>query len=68
MQSKRLEFGGKEGPGPGEYEPYRSVPETLVENLNNPDAAADRTRFNSKIPRYHEMVAKEEEKKVSSLC
>ncbi len=23
MTSKRMEFGGKEGPGPGEYEPYR---------------------------------------------
>ena len=64
LASKRTEFGGKDGPGPGEYEPYKAVADLVVENLNNPEGMGDRTRFDSRIPRYHEWVAKEQEKKV----
>ena len=53
-------FQGKDGPGPGEYEPYRP-PENLVEHLNmEPDSA----RIEPNLPRYHEIIVKEEEKKV----
>ena len=62
----RTNFGGKEGPGPGEYEPYTVAANMIVENLNNPDGA-DRTKFDSKIPRYHEWVEKEEARKVRIL-
>ena len=65
LASKRTDFGGKDGPGPGEYEPYKASTELIVENLNNPEGHIDHTRFNSKIPRYHEWVTKEEERKVS---
>lgn len=57
--SRRMDFGGKEGPGPGEYEPYKP-PEILVENLNVLD---EKQRYEAKLPRYHELVVKEEEKK-----
>ena len=61
-----MEFGGKEGPGPGEYEPYKSGAELVVEHLNIPEGN-DHARFDAKIPRYHELVVKEEEKKVSDV-
>ena len=61
--AKRTQFGAKEGPGPGEYEPYKTGTDLIVENLNIQDGG-DRTRFDSKIPRYHELVEREEQKKV----
>ena len=56
-----MDFSGVDGPGPGEYEPY-SKPEVVMEHahLNT----EDKTQFESNIPRYHEMVVKDEEKKV----
>lgn len=60
--ARRMDFGGKEGPGPGEYEPYKP-PELVVENLNMLD---DKQRFEARLPRYHELVVKEEEKRVSN--
>lgn len=60
MTSKRMNFGGKEGPGPGEYEPMVRQ-STEVEHANIPEA--DRKKFDAKLPRYHEVVVKEEEKK-----
>ncbi len=36
MTSKRMEFGGKDGPGPGEYEPYRYNLEKSVNVLHCP--------------------------------
>ncbi|KAK3090851.1 hypothetical protein FSP39_015224 [Pinctada imbricata] len=50
---------GKLGPGPGEYEPYQNV-QKQVENVNAPE---EYTRFEARIPRYHEAIVKDEEKK-----
>ena len=63
MASKRLDFSkGKFGPGPGEYEPYRDAV-MKAENLNAvPEEQTQ--RYEARIPRYHEAVVKEEEKKV----
>ena len=49
------------GPGPGDYEPYREA-SIRAENLNA--QIDEQTRFEARIPRYHEAVQKEEEKKV----
>lgn len=49
------------GPGPGDYEPYTNV-QNKAENLN---AIEESTRFEARIPRYHEAIVKDEEKKVS---
>ncbi|KAL5018397.1 hypothetical protein ScPMuIL_004119 [Solemya velum] len=60
LTAKRTEFGGKMGPGPGDYEPYRDIP-VKPENLNLvTDEAA---KFEAQIPRYHESIVKDEEKK-----
>ena len=63
MTSKRMNFGGKEGPGPGEYEPVLKQASAEVEHANMPDT--DKKKFDAKLPRYHELVAKDEEKKVT---
>lgn len=63
--TKRTDFSGKPGPGPGEYDPQYDIslrPEHL--NLRDEDKGK---KFEAKIPRYHEWVVKEEEKKVSLL-
>ena len=52
---------GRMGPGPGDYEPYTNV-QNKAENLN---AIEESTRFEARIPRYHEAIVKDEEKKVS---
>lgn len=59
MTSKRTEIGGKAGPGPGEYEPYSEV-NIRPENLN---AKEETRRFEAVIPRYHEAIVRESEKK-----
>lgn len=60
--SKRLDLSkGRMGPGPGDYEPYSNV-QNKAENLN---AIEESTRFEARIPRYHEAIVKDEEKKVS---
>ncbi|XP_077999351.1 sperm-tail PG-rich repeat-containing protein 2-like [Glandiceps talaboti] len=59
--AQRMDFGGKHGPGPGEYDPYHERELVIVENLNAPKAE-DR-RFEAKLPRYHEMVVQHEEKR-----
>ncbi len=66
LTSKRMDFGGKDGPGPGEYEPYR---ENALMNLNVEHAniqASGRQQMDAKLPRYHQLVVQEEEKKVIS--
>lgn len=60
LTSKRMDFVGKPGPGPGEYEPYMEVP-IRAENLNATREEAQ--RFDANIPRYHEVVVKDAEKK-----
>ncbi|XP_070544297.1 sperm-tail PG-rich repeat-containing protein 2-like [Ptychodera flava] len=57
--SRRMDFGGKHGPGPGEYDPYRDQ-NLQVENLN---ARVIEKGFDSKLPRYHEMIVQQEEKR-----
>lgn len=62
LASKRLDLSkGKMGPGPGEYEPYRDA-SMKAENLNS--IAEEQVRFEARIPRYHEAIQKDVEKKV----
>lgn len=59
--SKRLDLSkGRMGPGPGDYEPYTNL-QNRPENLN---AIEESHRYEARIPRYHEAIAKDEEKKV----
>jgi len=59
--SQRMEFKGCRGPGPGDYDPYKKPSLTtpmdiiLEENRKKP--------FESQLPRYHEMIAHQENKK-----
>ncbi|XP_033103681.1 sperm-tail PG-rich repeat-containing protein 2-like [Anneissia japonica] len=59
MASQRMDFSGNHGPGPGEYNPHQvKCMETELMK------AKDGTRvFDSKLPRYHEMIVQEVEKK-----
>ncbi|XP_002731483.1 sperm-tail PG-rich repeat-containing protein 2-like [Saccoglossus kowalevskii] len=57
--SQRMDFGGKYGPGPGEYNPYTDS-ELTIENMN---ARAEEKKYDSKLPRYHEMIVQQEEKR-----
>ena len=61
--SRRMDFGGKEGPGPGEYEPYKPAI-AHAENMNIHEE--EKGKFESRLPRYHELVVQQEEKKVTS--
>lgn len=60
LTAKRMDFSGKEGPGPGQYEPYV---QNLMEAENLNIAPQDRVRHEINIPRYHEAVVQTEEKK-----
>lgn len=60
LSSKRTDFGGRGGPGPGDYEPYRDVA-ARAENANIHEE--DHVRFESRIPRYNEAIVKDVEKK-----
>ncbi|EDO38402.1 predicted protein [Nematostella vectensis] len=59
--SKRLQFKGNAGPGPGDYNPYQDpgikVPMDIIveESRKQP--------FESALPRYHQVIVQEEEKK-----
>ncbi|XP_048761282.2 sperm-tail PG-rich repeat-containing protein 2-like [Ostrea edulis] len=58
--SKRMDLSkGRLGPGPGDYEPYTGI-QNKVENVN---AVEESQRFEARIPRYHEAIVKDEEKK-----
>jgi hypothetical protein len=63
LTSKRSDFTGKPGPGPGEYEPYAEIP-LHAENVN---AREESQRYEANIPRYHEAIVKDVEKKVFSF-
>jgi hypothetical protein len=57
LASKRLDLSkGKQGPGPGEYEPYR---DTILKAENLNAQMEEQTRFEARIPRYHEAVQKD---------
>ena len=60
LTSKRTDFVGKAGPGPGEYEPYIEM-QMRPENIN---ALKEEPPRETNIPRYHEAISKEVEKKV----
>ncbi|XP_034452330.1 sperm-tail PG-rich repeat-containing protein 2 [Hippoglossus hippoglossus] len=60
MTGKRGEVTAEVGPGPGQYYP-EIVPETQYENMNLQKEQKGRAELN--IPRYHELVPKQEEKK-----
>ncbi|OWF52099.1 Sperm-tail PG-rich repeat-containing protein 2 [Mizuhopecten yessoensis] len=61
LTSKRLDLSvGKHGPGPGEYEPYREIA-AKVENVNAEEP--QHVKFEARIPRYHEAIVKDEEKR-----
>ncbi|XP_039248162.1 sperm-tail PG-rich repeat-containing protein 2-like [Styela clava] len=62
LRSSRIKFSGKTGPGPGDYNPFKDgedKSQTNLIQLVNPDGK----KFESRLPRYHEIVAQEEEKK-----
>lgn len=59
LTSKRSDFVGKPGPGPGEYDPYLEL-HMRPENLN---AIQEPVHYEANIPRYHEAICKEVEKK-----
>ncbi len=63
LTSKRMGFSGKSGPGPGEYEPYNE-PQSVTESAHILET--DRKKYDAKLPRYHEWVVKEEEKRVNT--
>nr|XP_019956531.1 PREDICTED: sperm-tail PG-rich repeat-containing protein 2 [Paralichthys olivaceus] len=60
MTGKRGKETVEDGPGPGQYYP-EIVPETQYENMNLQKEQKSRAELN--IPRYHELVPKQEEKK-----
>ncbi|XP_022087491.1 sperm-tail PG-rich repeat-containing protein 2-like [Acanthaster planci] len=63
LTSKRMDFDGQGGPGPGEYDPFAPVEKNL-ELLNAPGPSRNTSRaFESKLPRYHEVIVHQEEKK-----
>ena len=62
MTSKRMEFGGKDGPGPGDYEAYKQ-PQTVVEHAHIRNT--DKTHFESNIPRYNDQIVHDAERMVS---
>lgn len=61
MTSRRSDIPCQQGPGPGQYDPFKE-PEVLMENTNIHEE--DKSRFEARIPRYHESIPKDEEKKV----
>ncbi|XP_038558834.1 sperm-tail PG-rich repeat-containing protein 2 [Micropterus salmoides] len=60
MTGRRDEVKVEEGPGPGQYDPDTNV-ETRYENVNLQKEQKGRAEFI--IPRYHELVPMQEEKK-----
>ena len=64
MTSKRMEFGGKDGPGPGDYEAYKQ-PQTVVEHAHIRNT--DKTHFESNIPRYNDQIVHDAERMVSEF-
>ena len=63
MQSRRTDFGGKGGPGPGDYEPFKDI-SIKAENANIHDEEQPVVSFEARIPRYNDQIVKENEKKV----
>ncbi|CAH1795521.1 unnamed protein product [Owenia fusiformis] len=61
LSSKRMDFNGKVGPGPGDYEAF-SKEVVAPENVNINGTGGSK-RYDAKLPRYHEWVVNQEEKK-----
>ncbi|MEE6460647.1 hypothetical protein FKM82_001053 [Ascaphus truei] len=57
---KRIEFQNREGPGPGEYD-IDQESALHYENVNS--KKEDKKKYEPFIPRYHEVIALQEEKK-----
>ncbi|KAK7112355.1 sperm-tail PG-rich repeat-containing protein 2-like [Littorina saxatilis] len=63
LSSKRTDFGGKGGPGPGDYDPFKNVG-TRAENANiGHEEEVVAQRYETRIPRYNEAIVKDTEKK-----
>ena len=61
MKAGRMKIEVKDGPGPGQYDPVtEQKPAADVMNI-------DKTRFESKIPRYLEQIVQNEEKMVCRI-
>ncbi|XP_012937839.1 sperm-tail PG-rich repeat-containing protein 2 [Aplysia californica] len=60
LSSRRMDFYGKAGPGPGDYDPFISTA-SKAENANV--QSEENFRYESRLPRYHEMITRDEEKK-----
>jgi hypothetical protein len=59
MQSGRTNFGGKDGPGPGDYDPHLEEKCCVVENIY---IDGDRSKFESHIPRFTDQIVINEQK------
>lgn len=59
LSSKRTDFGGQAGPGPGDYDPYRDVT-SKPENTNIHEE--EPVRYEANIPRYNEAIVKDVQK------
>ncbi|XP_038060256.1 sperm-tail PG-rich repeat-containing protein 2-like [Patiria miniata] len=63
LTSGRMDFNGRGGPGPGEYDPFVPAEKDLeLLNASGPTRQTSRV-FESKLPRYHEVIVHQEEKK-----
>ncbi|XP_031552737.1 sperm-tail PG-rich repeat-containing protein 2-like [Actinia tenebrosa] len=60
--SKRMQFKGNKGPGPGDYDPYAENTEDLMP-MDIYTKESRRQPFEAMLPRYHEVIVKSEEKK-----
>lgn len=61
QSSKRSEFAGRGGPGPGDYDPYQGGP-VKAENANLHEDGEPVVRNEARIPRYNEQLIKDSEK------
>lgn len=61
MSSRRADSLGRTGPGPADYDPCM-IRDTQVRNFNI--QGEEHFRYESRLPRYHELVQLVEEKKV----
>ncbi|KAK3802621.1 hypothetical protein RRG08_010392 [Elysia crispata] len=60
QSSRRMDFYGKNGPGPGDYDPYS---ENILRAENANVQGEETFRYEARLPRYHELIQKDEEKK-----
>ena len=55
LRSQRMAFGGQDGPGPGEYSPYKPKQQNDMVSVINPEGKV----FESRLPRYRRLLFKQ---------